>query len=174
VNLDTLAVVYHPRMVRTPARAAKALDGWQRYATWLPSGTLAVTGTDYEAKLVDDKEEQIGTPSGLSLVDTADWTTTVVDAGASFVARAGDVLVAFGGGWVGAKTTGIGLHGYGADGSARFQLFAGEMIGEVQAAAGLVYVVGCSGRCFRIVDPHTGTLAGTAETPRTTQLVGGR
>jgi hypothetical protein len=44
---------------------------------------------------------------------------------------------------------------------------------SLQTVGGLVYVAACNDRCFRIVDPRTGTLAGTAETPRTSQLVGG-
>lgn len=38
VDLETLAVVYHPRAVRVQARAHKALQGRHRSATWLPSG----------------------------------------------------------------------------------------------------------------------------------------
>jgi hypothetical protein len=49
---------------------------------------------------------------------------------------------------------------------------SGRNRSEVHAAGGLVYVVGCDNRCFRTVDPVSGTVAGTAETSRPKQLVG--
>ena len=175
VDLETLAVAYHPRAVRTPARAGKAFEGWQRSALWLPSGTIAVTGMDYHATLKDGKEEMSGTPAGVTLVDTRDWTSTTIDTGASFISRAGATLVAYGGAYVSGSSsfaTGIGLRGYSADGAVRFQLFGTEQLGDVQIAGGLVYVAGCNDRCFRIVDPVSGAVVGTAETVRTTRLVG--
>jgi hypothetical protein len=180
VDLNTLAVTYHPRAARLPARVGKAFEGWQRSVLWLPSGTLAVTGMDYRATVKEGAgctpacEEMSGTPAGITLVDTRDWSSSVVGEGASFIARAGNALVAFGGAYVSGLSTpaGIGLRGYGADGTLRFQLFGTEQIGDVQWAGGLVYVAGCNDRCFRIVDPALGKLVGKTETVQTTQLVG--
>jgi len=174
VDLDTFAVTYHPRAARSPARAAKAFQGWRRSALLLPNGTLAVTGMDYETTVKDGAEEMSGSPAGVTLVDTRDWSSNAVDDGASSIARAGDRLVAYGGPYVsGPKIpAGIGLRGYAADGTLRFWLFGSELIGDVQVAGGLVYVATCSDRCFRIVDPASGAVVGTTETPQTTQLVG--
>jgi hypothetical protein len=173
VDLNTLAVTYHPGALRKLARAAKAMQGWQRSALWLSSGTIAVTGMDYSATVANGQEEMTETPAGLTLVDTRDWTSRPVDAGAAFLTRAGDTLVAYGAPAFSTKPSpgGIGLRGYSPSGALRFQLFGTEQIGEVQTAGGLVYVTGCANRCFRIVDPVSGTLAGTAETLRPTQLV---
>ena len=109
----------------------------------------------------------------MTLIDTRDWTSSLVDDGASFLARAGTGIVAFGGadGSGPEVRAGIGLRGYGADGTLRFQLFGAEQVGDVQVAGGLVYVPGCSDRCFRIVDPGSGQLMGKVETSRGTRLV---
>src|SRR5207253_3469117 len=90
VDLDTLAVAYHPQAARSPARAGKAFEGWHRDALWLPNGTLAVTGMDYQWTVKNGAEEMSGTPAGVTLVDTRQWTSRVVDDGASSLARAGD------------------------------------------------------------------------------------
>lgn len=176
VDLQTLAVAYHPPTARTPARAGKALEGWQRSAVWLPSGTLAVTGMDYHATVQNGTEQMSGTPAGVTLYDTSGWTSSTVDAGASFVARVGNTVLAYGGAYVSEGSAlsqaGIGLRGYAADGALRFQLFGSEQIGDVQTAGGLVYVGGCNDRCFRLVDPASGEMVGKAETAQTTRLVG--
>jgi hypothetical protein len=167
VDLRSLVVTYHPSPTRTLARTAKALQGWQRSAIWLPSGRVAVSGADYSATVANGTEHMTETPAGLTLVDTRNWTLTAVDPGVSLLARSGDTLVAFGGG-----SAGIGIRGYSPAGALRFQLFGTEQIGEAQGVGGLVYAVGCGNRCFRIVDPVSGALGGTAETPLPTQLVG--
>ena len=174
VDLDSLAVSYHARATRAPASAAKAFQGWQRSALWLPSGQLAVTGTDYDASVTDGTEQMTGTPAGLTLIDTSDWSSRVVDAGASFLARAGGALVAYGGATELERPTptGIGLRGYGADGALRFHLFGSEQIDDVQVGGNLIYITGCKDRCHRIVDTTTGELAGTASTGNAVRLVG--
>jgi hypothetical protein len=174
VDLDSLVVSYHPRGVRTPARAHKALAGWQRSALWLPAGTLAVTGMDYSASVANGTEEMTGTPAGVTLVDTRDWTSKGIDEGASLVTRVGSTLVVYGGAYASGPNggTGIGVRGYSPDGALRFQLFGAEQILDVQAAGELVYVTGCDRRCFRIVEPASGMVTGMAQTLRPTQLVG--
>jgi hypothetical protein len=135
---------------------------------------------DYRATVKEGSDcapacpEMSGTPAGVTLIDTRDWTSTVVDDGASFLARAGNVLLAFGGAYVSgpSRLAGIGLRGYEADGTLRFQRFGSEQIGDVQMANGLVYVAGCNDRCFRILDPVSGALVAKTETLLTTRLVG--
>jgi hypothetical protein len=174
VDLDSLAVSYHPRALRTPARAHKALAGWQRSALWLPTGALAITGMDYSASVANGSEEMSGTPAGVTLVDTRDWTSRSVDGDASLITRIGSTLVAFGGAYASTPNagTGIGVRGYSPDGVPRFQLFGADQVLDVQAAGGLAYIAGCDNRCFRIVDPASGAMVGTAQTLRPTQLVG--
>jgi hypothetical protein len=176
VDLSTLAVLYHPRALRAPARAGKALDGWDRTALWLPSGNLAVTGIDYHSSVQNGTERMTGTAAGVTLYDTSTWAATAIAPGASAVVRVGNTLLAYGGGYAfqgsSSSQSGIGLRGFAADGTPRFQLFASERIGDVQVAGGLVYVGGCHDRCFKIVDPASGTVVGSPRTALTTRLVG--
>jgi hypothetical protein len=175
VDLAALTVAYHPRIARTPARTGKAQEGWERTAVWLPSGTLAVTGMDYEAAVQDGIERMTGSPVGVVLYDTRDWTAGAVDEGASEVVRMGDTLLAFGGAYVSDASSyaegGIGLRGYGAEGALRFRIFGSERIGDVQTAGGHVYIGGCNRRCFRIVDPASGEVLAAPVTAQTTELV---
>ena len=128
---------------------------------------------DFGAAVKDGVEEVTETPAGVTYVDTGDWRSRVVDSGASYLARAGSTVLAYGSATrQGLALPGIGLRGYGADGSARFQLFGNESIGDVQMAGALAYVTGCGGRCFRIVDASTGALVASLSTPGDTRLVG--
>ena len=82
VDLATMQVRYHDltepvsllgrlRDWLEPAAHAKMVDGPDRNAVWLPSGLVAVSGSNYAAE--GDSVEM--TPAGLSLIDPADWST---------------------------------------------------------------------------------------------------
>jgi hypothetical protein len=154
IDLGTLAVSYHDltasRSVLArlaawlqPAAQAKGLNGPTRTARWLGDGLIAVTGTDEQAsKGPDGQLTMTGTPAGLAIVDTRDWSVGMLDRGADAVTPAAGYLLATGRTWssVSERSTGMGLAIYGAGGSTRARLFAGASVWVQAVAAGRAYV----------------------------------
>ena len=102
VDLASLQVTYHrhgrsasllQRLARwwAPPAEAKILSGPSRNALWLGDGELAVTGYDGSAA---GHHREI--PSGLELIDTANWTVRQVDRHSSSAMLAAGRLLAFG------------------------------------------------------------------------------
>src|SRR5262245_12093031 len=118
VDLATLSVTYHGG-TRT---LSKLLDGPYREATWLPNGTIAVTG--YDGHVSTDATRIVGesqTPAGLTIVDPRDWSVRLVDPSTDSVAISGNLLLAYS--WAG----GSGLGVYGLDGSSRLHALDGAI-----------------------------------------------
>jgi len=139
VDLRTLAVSYHalerPSLVQrflrwlTPAAEAKSVVGPYRHALWLGGGMIAVSGMDNS--MVADAEGQlasVGTPVGLSLVDTRSWSARVLNSEASDFAVAPGIVIAQGGRWdpQAQRSIGPGLLAFGLDGRMWWRLHAGE------------------------------------------------
>jgi hypothetical protein len=158
IGLRSLDVAYHelssPRSVAsrvaawlTPAAEAKGLNGPMRYGQWLGDGLVAVTGTDETARLdANNQFAASGSPAGLAIVDTRDWTIRMLDRGADAVLPTEGLLLATGRSWSSLSNdpTGMGLAAYGSDRSLRFKLFAGRpaWVGVVSGGRAYVYLDG--------------------------------
>jgi hypothetical protein len=161
IDLTTLAVTYHGG-TRT---LAKLLDGPSRTATWLSNGKIAVTGYDgLVGKASNGNVTESGTPAGLSIVDTRDWSTRMVDPGTDAVAVADDTLVAYS--WL----TGAGLRVYGLDGSLRVRALAGPMQ-NVQVGGGVALASMADGKSWRVDAVDLSTGATLASVPRANILL---
>jgi hypothetical protein len=178
VDLTTLAVSYH-RPARPvsllgrlaawlqPDAAAKGMSGPVRDAIWLGDGLLAVTGTDYSARLSKQGKilEFTGRPAGVRIVDTRRWTVRTLDPGGTAAVVADGALLVTGGSFTSKPTgttgSGMGLAAYGADGTRRFQLFAGRRAYVAVVSGGRAYV-GVGGGTLSVVDLASGRVVGSA------------
>jgi hypothetical protein len=158
VDLATLAVEYHGR-TRTPA---KLLNGPSRQATWLPNGTIAVTG--YDGRVSNSDES--ATPAGLTIVDPRDWSSRTVDPNATSVAVSGNTLVTYS--WF--ASTGLGV--YGLDGSARLHALDGQ-VENVQLGGGMAFATASVANELQlsVVDLGSGRLVSTRRSDRANILL---
>jgi hypothetical protein len=170
VDLQTLSVSSHDLARPTgafsallgwlaPAAQAKgAPDGPWRQALWLGDGILAVWGSDYHGSIAANGDPQFDSePAGATLVDTRTWTSRLLDPGASVLVRAGTSLLT--------TTSKGGLTVFGADGSARFHLFADRQV-WLQAGFGRAIAAPLpSGSRYWVVDPTRGRIVKTVASP---------
>jgi hypothetical protein len=146
VNLATLVARYH-----TPARTPqKLVDGPQRVAAWLGSGTLAVSGADYSI----DGGRQWMTPYGLRFVDVETGATQVVDARATDVEVAGGLAIAAGYDRS-SQAPGVGLAAYDRGSRLVWHRFDGARLGSPRAVAGRVYAY-VGRNTWHVLDASTG------------------
>ena len=135
-----------------PPAEAKIVSGPTRSALWLGDGRLAVTGWDGSAG-----GQHVEVPSGLKLVDTADWTVRQVERHASGAVLAGGRLLAFGtalGTGPHGANQGYGLTLYGPGDRQPVHRFGARQVSGVQADGGLAYV--------QLMDANTSNLEGYA------------
>ncbi len=174
VDLETLAVTYHeldrPSLLTrvahwlVPAAQAKALEGPVRTARWLGDGLIAVSGMDYSMVRISKGDEvEIGTPAGVSLIDTRSWTTHRLSGEASEFAVAPGRVIAQGGSWDSQddRYIGPGLLAFGLDGRERWRLHAGEYR-RIDPAGAVGYVYIAAGRA-EVVDLATGVVLRTIQ-----------
>jgi hypothetical protein len=149
VDLASLEVTYHrlgrsaspwQRLTRwwAPPAEAKIISGPSRNALWLGDGQLAVTGYDGSAK---GHHREI--PSGLQLIDTADWTVRQVDRHSSSALLAAGRLLAFGtafGTGPDGANQGYGLTLYGPGDHQPVHWFGAKQVSWVQVNGDLAYV----------------------------------
>lgn len=169
VDLQKLSVSYHelehPSLLRRflrwldPAAEAKGIDGPIRDARWLGQGMLAVSGTDYAMQRdAQGNEIEIGTPAGVTLIDTRSWRATMLSPRSSGFAVAPGLVIAQGGRWDPGqqRMVGPGILAFGFDGRERWRLPqpAGEGL-DSAGALGLGYVWLGQGR-KQVVDLATG------------------
>jgi hypothetical protein len=174
VNLGSLVVSYHRwaeegSAVRrfagwlTPAAEAKGSNGPALRARWLEGGFLAVSGTTETATTGGGNVKISSEPLGLRIIDTRDWSQSVLDRGADSFAVADGLLLLSGSSWSSEpqSQSGMGLAAYGADRTRRFQLQPGipAWIGFVYR--GRAYVSVANQSALRIVDLASGRLVGT-------------
>ena len=149
VDVASLTVTYHrlgrlaspwQRLGRwwAPPAEAKIISGPSRTALWLGDGQLAVTGYDGSAK-----GHHLEIPSGLELIDTANWTVRQVDRhSSSAIPAAGRLLgfgTAFGTGRNGANQ-GHGLTMYGPGDRRPVHRFGARQVSWIQVNGDLAYV----------------------------------
>jgi hypothetical protein len=149
VDLASLAVTYHrlgrsesplQRLVRwwAPPAEAKIISGPSRNALWLGDGQLAVTGYDGSAK-----GHHLEIPSGLELIDTANWTAHQVGRHSSSAMLAAGRLLAFGtafGTGQDGANQGYGLTLYGPGDRQPVDQFGAKQVGWIQVNGDLAYV----------------------------------
>jgi hypothetical protein len=149
VEVASLAVAYHrlgrsasllQRLARwwAPPAEAKIISGPFRNALWLGDGQLAVTGYDGSAK-----GHHMEVPSGLELIDTADWTVRQVDRHSSSAMLAAGRLLAFGtafGTGPDGANQGYGLTLYGPGDRQPVHRFGAKQVGWIQVNGELAYV----------------------------------
>jgi hypothetical protein len=179
IGLRSLAVAYHdltaPRSVAsrfaawlTPAAEAKGMNGPMRHGQWLGDGLVAVTGMD-ESAAIDANNQFVGSgsPAGLAIVDTRDWTIRMLDRGANAVVPTDGLLLATGNSWSSQsqETKGMGLAAYGSDRSLRFRLFAGASIWVGVVSAGRAYVYLNGGETASVVHLASGEVIGKRKGP---------
>jgi hypothetical protein len=131
------------------AEAKMQLPGSSRSALSLGKSRLAVWGSD---SVRSGPEKVETTPTGLSIINTQDWTIEPVDAQAEHVALAAGTLLT--------TAEGAGLTGYSTDGQRRYRVFDGESVWVAATFGSRVYVLPRRGR-MRVVDAATGRVVGT-------------
>lgn len=173
IDLATLAVTYREltqpvsvlERVRNwfePEAQAKVVEGPMRSAVWFSDDLVAVTGVDYEGV---EGERFRTVPAGLRMIDTRDWTVRTVAREPTGIARAGELLLAFGGAYdsSGTPVEGFGLRAYGPGGSERLHLFGDELIAWPQVAWPYAYVGDDNSTRFRVVDLRAGRVIATPD-----------
>lgn len=167
VDLSALSVT--PRSVRALAAARKTIEGADRTAVWTWNDTIAVTGTNWIADTTHHS-----TPAGLTVINTADWTSRMVDPEGVSVSYngLGGVLLSAGAVWDAAteKSIGHGLTGFGFDGTQRFHTFGNDAIWVAAFAGTYAYVADNAFKNFQIVDTTTGQIIGSPHTAQPTTL----
>lgn len=166
VDLRTMRVAYHDlaepvsllgrlRDWLEPPAHAKAMDGPDRNAVWLPSGLVAVSGSHYTM----DGDSVDVTPAGLALIDPSDWSVRRLSDQPSWVTFRGGALLAS------AWTEGTDeqtLTVFGPDGESRFNLVR-ESTDFSQVSGRHLYAATDDGTRFEIVDLETGETVDRAE-----------
>jgi hypothetical protein len=135
-----------------PPAEAKIVSGPWRNALWIGDGLLAVTGRDGSAA-----GQHMEIPSGLELIDTANWTVRQVDRHSTTAMLAAGRLLAFGtafGTGQGGLNQGYGLTLYGPGDRQPVHRFGAKQVGWIQVNGDLAYV--------QLMDANTGTGEGYA------------
>ena len=167
VDLETLAVRYHePRQSRSflsrfrnwlepQAKAKLPLTGSSRTALWLGDGRIAVWGHDSTLATPNRVDTQ---PAGLSVVDTNDWTTLMVDAQAWQGAFTGGTLLA--------AQKANGLTAYTTSGTKIYEAFAGQDVGIAATFGSRAFIARNRGP-IRVIDVRSGrVIGGRRDVPR--------
>jgi hypothetical protein len=162
VDLRTLRVAYHRIVDRRLQDGGGLVIGETRIAVWL-DGVLAVTGRD--DRIVNGR--QVTEPAGLSLIDPHDWSARMLDATIALVARAGRLVV----GWGGADA----LRTFGSDGRQQLRLVRTPSGGGPRVVWPYAYLGlddGWERPRVDVVDLRTGRLTSARITSPTTLLAG--
>jgi hypothetical protein len=163
VDLEQMDVSYHSlsepvsllerfRNWLEPTAEAKGVSGPFRHARWLGGGLLAVSGYDDETYIDSSGEWHYeGTPAGLKLIDTRDWSVRTIDEGVdSFWLVAGTLV---------ALDDDGAVRGYAIDGRARFTVRGQQPIGVVLTARRYAYVLRMD-NSTAVIDVRSGKIVG--------------
>lgn len=140
IDLDTRSVVYRTLRVRRAATAAKSLLGTGATALWLGQGRIAVTGLVHKGAFAR--------ALGLSVVDVRTGGARLVDPFASWMERAGNLLVT----WT--DIEGIGV--FDLAGRARPRVLSGRNVAQVAFAGRRALVQPVAGADGLLVDLPSG------------------
>jgi hypothetical protein len=172
IDLQKLRVSYHrlEALFLPPGELSDAEPepndevSWRhRRALWLREGRILVFGHDHVRPVGVDRFEAI--PAGALLVDTATWSSCVLDATAAAATFLGRTVLAYG---RGDRASG-GLRAYTSDGRNTYRALDGKPVSGVQAAGGLAYVrgravefspLGGSRSVVHLIDVRSGTVVG--------------
>ena len=165
VDLRSLKVAYHDlaepvsllgrlRDWLEPSARAKAMDGPDRNAVWLPSGLVAVSGSQYTM----DGDSVDVTPAGLALIDPTDWSIRRLSDEPGWVTFRGGALLASA--WR-EGTDEQALIVFDSDGTLRFSLVR-EGSDFSQVSGHHLYATTPDGTRFEIIDLETGETVGRA------------
>ena len=143
INLATMRASYHPVELETGAQPKKRVLARVRRALWLGGHQVVVFGRNFVA---DDRAGVASVAAGARLVDTASWSSCVVDANAGGATFGAGRLLAYAAG----VRPAIGLRAYRAQGGKIFHLFNSEQVLDVHVAGGRAYVQTAS--ALRVLD----------------------
>ena len=174
VDLATMEVRYHDlaepvsfwgrlRSWLEPAAEAKAIEGPDRNAVWLPNGLVAVSGAQYT---MDGNSVDV-TPAGLALIDPSDWSVRRLSDEPSWVTLRGDALLASA--WK-EDSNEQKLIVFDDGGTPRFTLVR-EGADLSQTSGSHLYVTTHAGTRFEIVDLESGKTVGRASPTQETWLL---
>jgi hypothetical protein len=174
VDLDTMEVRYHDlaepvsfwgrlRDWLEPSAQAKAINGPDRNAVWLPNGLVAVSGAEYTM----DGDRFDVTPAGLSLIDSSNWSVRRLSDEPGWVTFRGGALLASV--WY-EDSAEQKLMVFDIDGGHRFTLV--RVASDLSQTSGSrLYATTNDGRRFEIIDLESGKTVGRAEPSRQTWLL---
>jgi hypothetical protein len=143
IDLRTMRVSYHRlealflsagELGDTEVQSGDELIWRSRRALWLGDGHVLVFGQDGFAPAGVQDFEAIA--AGAILVDTATWSSCVLDTSAGGAAFVGGRMLVYGR----EDPARRGLRAYNVEGREAFHLFDGEQVWDVQAAGQLAYV----------------------------------
>lgn len=147
IDLRTMRVTYHRleplflgpgEAVGAEAQRKSAVWARNRRAIWLTGGHVIVSGRDYVAAAGEDFAS---IPAGAILVDTARWSSCLLDDDASGAALVAERLLAYGpGSPVSRELQGVGLRAYTVEGRETFHLLEREQVWDVHGARDFAYV----------------------------------
>jgi hypothetical protein len=174
VDLTTLTVTEHDlaepvsllgrlRDWLEPSAEAKAMDGPDRVAVWLPSGLVAVSGAHWTT----DGSDIDVTPAGLVLVDPGNWSVSRVSDESSTISLTDGTLVASGYRPGSAEQT---LTAFDDRGRWRFSLVR-DNADLSQMEGGYLYAGWNNGRRYEVVDLRTGMTVRKVRLARSTWIV---
>jgi hypothetical protein len=173
INLRMLAVSgYQPTTRRSflarlagwlqPTASAKGDSGPVRDAEWIGQGFVLVSGSN----LSDSEGQPASDPAGLELIDTHNWTASVLAPQADSFIVVDELVLATGACWRSSSNpTGMGLEAYGSDRQRRFGPFNGQDVWVDHVTNGRAYVGGYGWKDERVVDLSTGRMVGTRTAP---------
>jgi hypothetical protein len=187
VDLASLSVAYDAgssaRVLTSSAK--RALDSSLRAARVLPTGMLAVTGSEDRSYVDSAGQEHIEhVRAGLALVDTKTWTGQMIDRNVDSFTLSGRTLLAtgsaahplyssIGGPSNASPLTGSGLTAYTLAGAPRFHRFAKREVAVIQAYGKRAFLFVTPLLPLKVVDLQTGNVIGTRDLGVTPEILHG-
>jgi hypothetical protein len=163
VDLEQMEVSYHSlaepvsllerfRNWLEPTAQAKGVSGPFRQAHWLRGGLLAVSGYNDETYIDSSGEWHYeGTPAGLKLIDTRDWSVRTIDEAVNSLWLVAGALVAL-------DEDGA-VRGYTIEGRPIFNLRGQQPIGVILTARRYAYVLRMD-NTTAVIDVRSGKIVG--------------